>query len=123
MMVLLVEDEELVRDLVKTFLEHGGYQVVVAGDADAALRAIDAHADTVRLVVSDVRLPGIDGFRLAEQLRAKVPGLKFLYMSGHPGESVDADVVFEPGTAFLNKPFTRRILLDKISELLGAPPA
>ncbi len=123
MMVLLVEDEDLVRDLVRSFLEHGGYRVVDAADGEAAVRLAGLHGAAIRLVVSDVRLPGVDGFRLAARLRVSNPDLRFLYMSGHPGETVDADVALEPGTAFLNKPFTRRVLLEKVSELLAAPPS
>jgi len=123
-MVLLVEDEDLVRALVRGFLERAGYRVVDADDGEAAIQAAEAHADTIQLVISDVRLPGMSGLRLADELRARIPDVKLLYMSGHPGESGDElDRLQAPGTAFLNKPFSRQVFLDTVSELLGARPA
>ena len=118
MTVLLVEDEALVRELVRSFLEHGGYQVVEASGAEAAIAAAATHGDAIELLVSDVLLPGTNGVKLARQLRGIVPSLKVLYVSGHPGDSIPSDAISEPGTGFLSKPFTRRVLLDKIHALI-----
>jgi two-component system cell cycle sensor histidine kinase/response regulator CckA len=122
--VLLVEDEAFVRELVREFLQTSGYQVIEASCAEDALRMVsDRATPSIDLLVTDVVLPGLNGVRLAERLKAQVPGLEALYISGYPGDAMFRGDVFDPGPAFLAKPFTRHVLTQKVREILNARPA
>jgi CheY-like chemotaxis protein len=116
--LLLVEDDESVRELVADFLTSAGYDVVQAGDAAAAEALCAATGDRIDLLVSDVVLPGLDGPALAERLRGRVPGLRALLMSGYPGDAVVRPSA-ESRTTFLAKPFSRAVLLGKVREALS----
>jgi len=119
--LLLVEDEELVRGLVRDFLDSAGYTVIEAGDAEEALRLLESRgAPAIDMLVTDVVLPGLNGLRLAERLTAIVPGLRTLFVSGYPGTAAIHQESFEPGTAFLAKPFSRQVLTEKVREILDA---
>ncbi|MFA5907720.1 MAG: response regulator [Vicinamibacterales bacterium] len=121
--LLLVEDEDFVRELLSEFLRSSGYTVIEARSAEEAL-ALFKHdgAMAIDLLVTDMVLSGINGARLAERLKAMIPGLVTLYVSGYPGDEMFADGVFDPGPAFLAKPFTRHALIHKVKEILGARP-
>jgi two-component system, cell cycle sensor histidine kinase and response regulator CckA len=109
--VLLVEDEDLVRALVREVLERGGYDVLEAADAGEAIEL--AHsADDIDLLVTDLVLPGMSGSVLAERVARERPALRVLYTSGYVDVSQDAADVLE-------KPFTPEDLLRKVGELLG----
>jgi DNA-binding NtrC family response regulator len=121
--LLLVEDEDFVRELVREFLETSGYMVLEANSAEEALRIInDVETPPIDLLVTDVVLPGLNGARLAEQLKSRMPRLEALYISGYPGDSMFRGEVFDPGPAFLAKPFTRHVLTRKVREILNARP-
>ena len=123
--LLLVEDEDFVRELVREFLQASGYTVIEASSAEDAIAIIE-NEDTppIDLLVTDVVLPGLNGARLAEQLKSRMPRLEALYISGYPGDSMFRGESFDPGTSFLAKPFTRHVLTRKVREILNArPPA
>jgi two-component system, cell cycle sensor histidine kinase and response regulator CckA len=113
--LLLVEDDDNVRELVTDFLEGAGYRVLVARDAVEAEARCEAAGGRIDLLVSDVVLPGLDGPSLAERLRETMPGLRTIFMSGYPGEAV---VRPSTDTMFLAKPFSRSVLLAKVREAL-----
>jgi len=122
--VLLVEDEAFVRELVRDFLQASGYTVIEASCAEEALRFVsDPATPLIDLLVTDVVLPGLNGVRLAERLKTKLPSLEALYISGYPGDALLRGEVFDPGPAFLAKPFTRHVLTQKVREILNARPA
>jgi PAS domain S-box-containing protein len=116
--VLLVEDEALVRDVLAEMLRDRGFEVVAAAGPDEALGLLPA-LDAIDLLITDVVMPGMDGRELARRLADERPGLRTLFVSGHPtrGEEVDG----APGAAFLQKPFRSEELLEKARELLGEP--
>jgi two-component system, cell cycle sensor histidine kinase and response regulator CckA len=119
--LLLVEDEELVRGLVREFLESAGYTVIEAGDAETALRLVETGgAPALDMLVTDIVLPGMNGAQLAERLKPIVPGLKTLFVSGYPGTTAIRQAAFDPGIAFLSKPFSRLVLTEKVREILDA---
>jgi PAS domain S-box-containing protein len=111
--ILLVEDEPVVRRLTRRILEEQGYRVVDADGGRAALDAIDA-ADPPTLVLTDVVMPGMNGREVAQTLRAVVPDLKVLYMSGYPDRIMAAE---DTGT-FIQKPFTAAALTTAIRRLI-----
>ncbi|MCC7180216.1 MAG: response regulator [Acidobacteria bacterium] len=123
--LLLVEDEEFVRELVRDFLRADGYTVIEAPSAEDALGLLADNRLRIDLLITDVVLPGINGAALAEQLSRRMPHMLALFMSGYPGDSMFGGEVFEPGTAFLPKPFTRQTLTGKVREVLNTrtPPA
>ena len=118
--VLLVEDEESVRQLVRETLESRGYRVLEAGNGDAALTLAASHPETIHLVITDVVMPGLSGHELAQQLRSARAGLKVLYLSGYAQDAFPTPSA-EAQKAFLQKPFTLQSLARKVREILGAP--
>jgi DNA-binding response OmpR family regulator len=121
--VLLVEDEEAVRDLVREVLAMQGYRVLEAATAAEALAIGEKHDGVIHLLVSDVVMPGMSGKELAERLAADRPGLRVLYMSGYTDTAIVHHGVLAPGTAFLQKPFTPAVLARRVGEILHASPA
>ena len=115
--VLLVEDEESVRQLVRETLESRGYTVLEAEDGEKAL-AIAGQKDGLQLMITDVVMPGINGQELAKEIAKSHPKTKVLFLSGYAEDTIRQDAL-EPGTAFLQKPFTLQTLLKKVREVLG----
>ena len=110
---LVVDDDGHMRDLLSRILARAGFQVVAFGDGHSALGASERH--DFDLLVTDVRMPGMDGWELADRLRSGRPGLKVLVLSGAVGEPSR-----EPGegTFFLPKPFRASALLEHARCLL-----
>jgi two-component system cell cycle sensor histidine kinase/response regulator CckA len=116
--VLVVEDEHAVRELVRKVLERAGYRVFVAATPHEAIAIAEQHPEGIDLLMSDVVLPQMGGRALAEELKAKTNGLRVLYMSGYTDDTIVHHGVLDPGTPFLQKPFTARALTNKVRELL-----
>ena len=119
--ILLVEDEEAVRDLARDILVARGYTVLEARHGDEALRVCEQHRGPIHLVLTDVVMPEMSGRQLADRLTVLHPDLKVLYMSGYTDNAVVHHGVLDPGTAFLQKPFMPNILSLKVREVLDAP--
>jgi two-component system cell cycle sensor histidine kinase/response regulator CckA len=119
--ILLVEDEESVRQLVRETLQSRGYRVLEAANGNAALTLAAAHAETIHLVVTDVVMPGISGHELAQKISATRPGMKILYLSGYAEDAFTTPFAADAQKAFLQKPFTLQALSRKVREVLGAP--
>jgi PAS domain S-box-containing protein len=116
--VLLVEDDFQVRELTRTVLAGCGYAVLAPADARAALAMAEQHAMTIRLLLTDVVMPGMNGRELARHLVERNPQIKVLYMSGYTEYTIGRHGVLEPGTYFLQKPFTPAALGNKVREIL-----
>jgi CheY-like chemotaxis protein len=116
--VLLVEDEESVRNLARLTLQLHGYRVVEARHGEEALRLCTDGQRAVDLVVTDVVMPQMNGRELAERLSALRPGLKVLYVSGYTDDAIVRLGVLEASTPFLHKPFTPQALARKVREVL-----
>jgi CheY-like chemotaxis protein len=120
--VLLVEDEELVRNLVRACLEQNGYSVLAAGSGEEALRSAGRHRGPIDLIVTDLVLPGIQGRDLAKRLGESHSEAKTLFISGYSKDRAVGEADLEPATAFLRKPFTPAELARKVREVLGNSP-
>ena len=116
--ILLVEDEDAVRELTALLLETQGYRVLQAGSAEEALRLAGTRREKLDLLLTDLVLPGMSGRELAEALRSRGPGLKVLFQSGYTGEMMVRGGTVRGGMAFLQKPFTLKTLSSKIREVL-----
>ena len=119
--VLLVEDEEGVRELAHMLLEADGYTVLVAETAAQAETVFAAHRGPIHLLLTDVVMPGISGRELAKRILMQSPQTRVLYMSGYTDNVIADGGMLEPGIAFLQKPFTPAVLAQKIREVLDAP--
>jgi PAS domain S-box-containing protein len=117
--ILLVEDEESVRQLIRETLESRGYHVLEAENGNAALALAAARAENIHLVITDVVMPGLSGHELVQQLLSVRPNTKVLYLSGHAEEAVASPLPVQTPKAFLQKPFTLQNLSRKVREVLG----
>lgn len=120
--ILLVEDDPSLRAVFVNFLRHAGYEVVEAQDGADALGVLDRDPAPMDLVVTDVVMPHTGGPALVERLRARLPGIPVLYLSGYALDTELADDATAE-TAHLQKPLTRSALLAEVAALLGAAPA
>jgi PAS domain S-box-containing protein len=121
-MVLVVEDEAVVRQFSVDALAELGYQVLEADGAATALRLLDAHPEIV-LLFTDVVMPDVNGARLAEMARSRRPDLKVLFTTGYTRNAVVHNGVLDPGVELIGKPFTLEALSAKLRAVLGEPTA
>jgi two-component system cell cycle sensor histidine kinase/response regulator CckA len=117
--IVVVEDDNVVRDMVVAVLREAGYGVVAAPDPAACVVALDQHEGPVHLLLTDVVLPGKSGRDLYNELRVQYPHLKVLYMSGYSDIAMAESGVLEQGTHFIEKPFTIQALTHKIRQAIG----
>jgi CheY-like chemotaxis protein len=115
--ILLVEDEGYVRDVASEILQAEGYVVITARSAAEALACFEKHGP-VKLLVTDVIMPGMNGKELAVRLKALQPNLKTIYMSGYTDNPVLRRDFQAPEVAYLQKPFTLETLSAKVKEVL-----
>lgn len=116
--VLLVEDEESVRQLVRETLESKGYKVLEADHGESALHLVSHHSGKIDMLITDVVMPGMSGRELSAQLCSSYPHTKVLYLSGYTEDAIAHEGVLQSGTAFLQKPFTLQMLARKVREVL-----
>ena len=120
--VLLAEDDALLLPLARDVLRRLGYTVLEARTPADAVAVAKSHMGVIHLLISDVIMPGESGLQLARRLLGTRPDLRVLFISGYSDEAIVRHGVLDPGTAFLQKPFTPAALARKIRELLDAPP-
>jgi two-component system cell cycle sensor histidine kinase/response regulator CckA len=118
--VLLVEDEDIVRRLVRDILERSGYRILEAADGQEALEVGRDNHEAIDLLLTDVVMPKMRGNELVERLLSLSPEMKILYMSGYAEDAIANDGVIEPHGAFIQKPFTVEALTQKVRTVLDA---
>ena len=116
--ILVVEDEEGVRELVRDLLEANGYTVLTARSGKEALCVCSTHSGKISLIVTDVVMPEMGGPELALHMKAAYPGTKILFTSGYTDHAIVRNGVLDAGVAFIQKPFTPGNLARKIREVL-----
>ncbi|MBW6486892.1 MAG: response regulator, partial [Syntrophobacterales bacterium] len=117
--VLLVEDESANLELGKIMLEGFGYMVLAAASPLEAMRLAEENADAIDLLVTDVVMPEMNGRELAGRLQSLYPGLKCLFMSGYMANVIAHNGVLDEGVHFIQKPFSRQALADKVRTALA----
>jgi len=117
--VLLAEDENGVRELVRAGLVRLGYKVIDAPDGATALERAAAQAGRIDLLITDVVMPGMSARELTERLLTLHPKAKVIYMSGYSDAAIEGQGIPEGGAVFLQKPFTPEALARRVREVLG----
>jgi CheY-like chemotaxis protein len=117
--ILLVENEEIVRALIKGILKGSGYTVLEAADGKEALKISHQHRGRIHLLLTDVVMPHMSGRELAQKLAASRTDMKVLYMSGHTEDAIVRHGILVGEVNFLQKPFQSEVLMRKVRELLG----
>ena len=115
--ILLAEDDEELRTLTARILISQGYRVLEASDGVEALRVADRHRGTLDLLTTDIVMPSMGGHDLANELSARRPGLKVLFVSGYTDDAVGRGEL-QPGDAFLQKPIDPKVLARKVRQML-----
>jgi two-component system cell cycle sensor histidine kinase/response regulator CckA len=123
--ILVVEDEEIVRELVCQVLADQGYDVLCAANGSIGLALSIAHTGQIHLLITDVVMPVIGGLELARKVSAARPDVKVLYVSGYSESDISEQGVLEAELEFLEKPFTPQELIRKVRNVLhpSLPPA
>jgi CheY-like chemotaxis protein len=116
--ILVVEDEDLVRELTREVLSAHGYTVLDAPHGPAALDVLDEHAGTIDLLLTDMVMPHMSGCELARRVLLRRPEIRVLYMSGYTGDTMAQQGVLKEGDSYLDKPFTLDALSRKVREVL-----
>jgi DNA-binding NtrC family response regulator len=117
--VLLVEDEEAVREIIERTLGNLGCHVLSASRSSEARQLYASAEQKIDLLLTDVVMPGGLGTELYEELAATDPDLKVLFMSGYPDRGAAQLADLPPGAAFLRKPFGPSVLVEQVRQLLG----
>jgi CheY-like chemotaxis protein len=118
--ILLVEDDEQVRELAREALCVSGYEVLVAETPKAAIALCLSHRSQIDLLLTDVVMPGLSGPELATQVTAIRPEIKILYMSGYTAQAIVHHGELDANTFFIQKPFTPSSLSAKVREVLNS---
>jgi two-component system cell cycle sensor histidine kinase/response regulator CckA len=119
--ILIVDDEEPVRAVLARALRTSGFQVLEAMTGARAMDIAHQHGAPIDLVVTDMRMPGMDGRTLIDKLRLAYPTVRFLLMSGYTDRNRALAGLDDARVAYLAKPFTGAELADAVRELLGEP--
>jgi CheY-like chemotaxis protein len=121
--VLLVEDEPMVRSLLKCLLREQGFSILEATSGREAIALAEAHFDAIDLLVTDLALPVIRGTELADRIATMHRETQVLFLSGYSEASGPGQRYPKPGAAFLRKPFRRDVLLHKVFQLVNETQA
>lgn len=118
--ILLVDDEEPIRKLMRVVLADTGFHILQAGSSDEALGVLEVHGSDVHLVVTDIQMPpGMDGLSLVEAVRRRYPNLPVLFISGYSHFYSRLSEILDQGrTWFLQKPFSPYQLVEAVKQAI-----
>ena len=118
--ILVVEDDDVVREMVRELLKNAGYRVLEASNGDDAVEVSDTYDEEIHLLITDMVMPQMNGRDLAKKLTDSRPDIRVLYISGYNQESADRFGLDETEDSFLQKPFNSSVLVSKVREVLGS---
>ncbi len=118
--ILIVEDEPEILNLCRRMLEKSGFRVFATASHAEAIRLVEAFGEEIDLLLTDVIMPEMNGSQLSIRMRKIVPSLKTLFMSGYTADIVASHGVLDPGTHFIQKPFTVNGLTSKVREIFAS---
>ena len=118
--ILVVEDEESVRDMIVQALKRKPYNVMEASSGEQALELVGTGKCSPHLLITDIVMPGMRGTEAAQKLLSMVPGLGVLFMSGYTDNSMFHQKVLEAGSSFIQKPFTLDVLDERVTQVLDS---
>ena len=121
--ILVADDEEVVRELVRRTLERAGFEVLLAQDGAEAVEVFQSHAHRIDLVLLDMAMPKLGGEEVHREIQRQRPGTKVILSSGYNEQDATSQLVGRPYAAFLQKPYTSAQLVQAITELIDAPSA
>lgn len=116
--ILLVEDEEMVRGLMCEVLERDGYKVLSCSHPREGIEASRQHCGRIDLLLTDVVMPGMNGWEMAKRIQEILPKLRVVFMSGYTEHALTRDGEVDSRIEYLQKPFTLRTLREKLTRLL-----
>jgi two-component system, cell cycle sensor histidine kinase and response regulator CckA len=119
--ILLADDESSIRHLLRTVLVKEEFNVLQAEDGPQALQIAEGHRGSIQLLVTDIVMPGLNGYEMAQCVRAARPDIKVLYITGHVDGDVGRQCVADKNGTVLSKPFTPKEFLAQVYELLKLP--
>jgi DNA-binding response OmpR family regulator len=117
--VLVVDDEEDLRDIMRRMLERRGFSTLIAGDSQAAIGVCRDHPGEIDILVTDLGLPGVSGGELSRTATELRPGMRVVYISGLPKEMAVADGLIDPDALLVKKPFSTELLIEALHAVLG----
>jgi CheY-like chemotaxis protein len=120
--ILLVEDEEMVRELAVESLQGYGYAILQAPDGNEALSICESHMGKIDLLITDLVMPGMNGIELSRKFGDSHPGVPVLFMSGYAEDALEDLGHMAERQSFLQKPITPTRLSRKVREMLPMPP-
>jgi DNA-binding NtrC family response regulator len=120
--ILVLEDENALRGLIRQVLLKAGHTVLDTGDPDEAIQLCQRHPGDIALFITDMVLPKLSGPQVAERVLQLRPGMRVIYTSGYPGKSSIPNRLRQYGTTFFEKPFTPDTLVRKVRAVLDAHP-
>jgi len=116
--VMLVDDEPSLLNLIKRSLESRGFRVLTASSPAEALGLAEKHGETISLILTDVVMPGMNGWELSERIMSGYPKIKLMFMSGYAADIISPNGILPEGVTLLQKPFSMNDLAVKIRETL-----
>jgi len=120
--ILVVEDDSNLLKLASSILKRGGYDVLTAGNGVEALKLLEAHPQTIHLLVTDVVMPGMSGRVLSDRMRTLRSAIRVLYTSGYTDDAIVHHNVLEGGIHLLEKPYSQNALLGAVRRVLDSDP-
>src|SRR4051795_2378876 len=118
--VLVVDDEEDLRDIIRRMLQRRGFDTLIAGDSKEAIAVCRDHPGQIDILVTDLGLPGVSGGELSRAATELRPGMRVVYISGLPKDLAVADGLIDDGALLVKKPFTADSLVDALHAVLAA---
>ena len=121
--VLVVDDEEDLRDIMRRMLERRGFDTLVAGDSEQAIATCRDHAGDIDVLVTDLGLPGASGGELSRAATSLRPGMGVVYISGLPKDIAVTKGLIGDDALLVKKPFTSELLIEALRRVIGEGPA